>query len=243
VATSTTNLNSSSDSVAYQIIPVIRPRSRSSPLVSSLAAESREHIAGIDLQYPVIRQASVSGEFASISDELESDEEDYPELDSMLEKSDLEEGRLGEFSNRDSSHRVSTLSSRLSTILSESEPRDDLVSEHGQESMEGRRSPKLRRVYGSISSVGTAESSRSMSEVPVPHPLFIRRELPAVPQTPDSEEMAAQEGDDTLGDLPEPVLRPQRSGYLQRLKAISAQGSAESLRSQLSFHGDLSWVK
>jgi len=54
----------------------------------------------------------------------------------------------------------------------------------------------------------------------------------------------SEEGEDTVGELQAPVLRPQRSGYLSRVqRALSRPGSSESLQSQMSFQGELSWVR
>jgi hypothetical protein len=135
----------------------------------------------------------------------------------------------------DSVSRVSPWSTRLSTIASESEPGSENVSL-------ALPSPRLRREHRSIASVSDINgfSSPSDSSIAVPAPLFSSQRLdPAVlPPVRDSEE-----GDDTLGELSAPQVRPKRSGYLAKLKAISRPGSSESMKSQISFQGDLSWVR
>jgi hypothetical protein len=220
--------NSSSDSVAYSVISVARRRSASSPPPSSHAELHNSSVETVQIQYPVLRQSSASASFAVVTD--------APEPEPALQP----DARMS-----DDPHRLSVWSSRLSTIASESEPRShDDVSAISSEQL-ARRSPRLRHVYGSISSVGTGISSPSTSSIPIPAPLFTPRDLPMVPQARDSEEASsgADEVGDTLGELPPQQLRPQRSGYMSRLKQLSRPGSSESINSQLSFVGDLSWVR
>jgi hypothetical protein len=132
----------------------------------------------------------------------------------------------------DDQNRPSQWSSRLSTIPSESDRLSGDLSR--------AQSPqRLRRVIGSIvsSSEGTAPLS-SQESITIPQPLFFgNRQLPTT-RGRDSEE-----GEDTLGELQSPPLRAQRSGYLARIAGLSRPTSSESMKSQISFAGDLSWAK
>jgi hypothetical protein len=147
----------------------------------------------------------------------------------------------------DSANRLSIWSSRLSTIPSESEPGSHSNASSGPPSDQAQRSPRLRRVIGNIAS-DASPSEPSDSSLPMrPAPLFsgaagaAPRELPPVPPVPARD---SEEGKDTVGELQAPVLRPQRSGYLARVqRALSRPSSSESLKSQMSFQGDLSWVR
>jgi hypothetical protein len=146
----------------------------------------------------------------------------------------------------DSANRLSIWSSRLSTIPSESEPGSHSNVSSGPPSDQAQRSPRLRRVIGSIVS-DASRSDPSEASLPMrPPPLFsgaavAPRELPPLPPAPARD---SEEGNDTVGELQPPVLRPQRSGYLARVKgALSRPGSSESLKSQMSFQGELAWVR
>jgi hypothetical protein len=221
VVTSTDSLDSDA---SYPPILLQRQRSASSP-PSTSHASSRGTIESAHVQFPQVRSASATGSWAAVSAQP------------------VPQARMN-----DSANRLSIWSSRLSTIPSESEPGSRSNHSSGPPSDQAQRSPRLRRVIGSIASEATASrSDPSDSSLPMrPPPLFsgaavAPRDLPPVPLMPARD---SEEGEDTVGELQAPVLRPQRSGYLARFqRALSRPGSSESLQSQMSFQGELSWVR
>lgn len=206
----------------------------SSPSTSHDSYASIENVSIIEpstIQYPVVRQQTTNGSWATISDTEQPSDAPVNSVESQIVAQD-ELNRMSHLS------QVSYWSSRLSTIPSE--------SDQGSGSLEiatiaALRSPKLRRVRGGIlSSIDTTNDPDfpDFTPITIPQPLFSHpRTLSPLPAR-DSEE-----GEDTLGELPPLNLQPKRSGYLAKIKALSRPGSADSLHSQLSFSGDLDWVR
>lgn len=195
-----------------------RPRAASNPPASNAI---RTAIAsGVRVQYSQVQPPSASGSWA------ESSSRPQPKPSPSM---------------NDSFIRPPQWSSRLSTIPSESERNSQSVDGSGRRSgSQNYGNGGRRRTIGSMmsseaSSVWTGPSETG--SIPMPPPLFVNnRALPPPPVTRDSEE-----GDDTVGELYSLPLRQQRSGFLQRIK--SRPTSSDSLNSQISFQGDLSWAR
>jgi hypothetical protein len=132
---------------------------------------------------------------------------------------------------------------RLSTIPSESERNSQSVDGSGRRSGSqnyGGNGGRRRTISSMISSEGSGvwTGSSETGSIPMPPPLFVNnRALPPLP--PPGRD--SEEGDDTLGELHSPPLRQQRSGFLQRIR--SRPTSADSINSEISFVGDLSWAR
>jgi hypothetical protein len=221
----------STDSIAYtdasesSVVKIIRQRSESSPPPTSHASSSLVDVSVIEpdvVQYPVVRKQSASGTWATVSQPEPVYQAQPPMQDSSNRMSHLSQ--------------VSQWSSRLSTIPSESD-QGSIPLETA--TVAAIRSPKLRRVRGvSHFEAATERALPTPNVIAVPQPLFSRARVLPPPPGRDSEE-----GEDTLGELPAARLAPKRSGYLAKIKAISRPGSSDSLHSQLSFSGELDWVK
>ncbi|KAF2672289.1 hypothetical protein BT63DRAFT_438114 [Microthyrium microscopicum] len=220
---------SSSDSIPYSepssssVVKVILPQLTSNPPPSTSHA-APQSASSSDIKYPVVRRQTASGSWATVSTQQDS------------------EPRMNEDDRMNDDARLSIWSSRLSTIPSESEPPSQPISP-GPASPRYFGSPRLRRVLGSIASsdsgTGFSHSSLSATSIPYPAPLFSpqQRRLP----TPPGRE--SEEREDTLGDLLSPPLQPKRSGYFAKHRGLSRPGSSDSINSQISFQGELSWVK
>lgn len=200
-----------------------RPRSASNPATASNAVIRAAIESGVKIQYPVVQPPSASGSWA------ESSSRPQPTKTSP--------------SMNDSFVRSPQWTSRLSTIPSESERNSQSVDGSGRRSGSqnyGGNGGRRRTISSMISSEGSGvwTGSSETGSIPMPPPLFINNRALPPPPPPGRD---SEEGDDTLGELHSPPLRQQRSGFLQRIR--SRPTSSDSVNSQLSFAGDLSWAR
>lgn len=214
---------------------------------NSIVSPSTDSIAFSDASYisviPPLRARSASSPPSTSHASISTDNDvltdlQYPQIRSAsASRSWATSSESPEDASRMSeAGRLSLWSSRLSTIASESEPPSEIFSS-------ALPSPRLRRDRRSIAEASDTTrglSSPSDSSIPIPAPLFSGAlPRPAVL----SEGRDSDEGNDTLGELNTPQVRPKRSGYLAKLRSLSRPSSSESMKSQISFHGDLSWVR
>jgi len=214
------------ESIAFSDASYSSPSDKAKSAPGSTAASNAAIRAaigsGVKIQYPVVQPPSASGSWAQSSSNPPSTKTSP--------------------SMTDSSVRPPQWNARLSTIPSESERNsqsiDGSARRSGSHNLGNGNNGRRRTMSSFMSSEGSGvwTGSSETGSIPMPPPLFINRALPPPPRGHD-----AEEGDDTLGELHSPPLRQQRSGFLQRMR--SRPTSSDSVNSQISFVGDLSWAR